>query len=141
MAQKSDESPGKGDGSLLKATRAEHIGMRVRDMDRSVRFYTEVLGLPLRARHRPNDQVEIAFIGVQGCELELICRAGDFPYATESVVNHFALRVEDVDGVAEQLKARGVAIVDGPRDVPFLGARVAFFAGPDGESLELFASK
>jgi lactoylglutathione lyase len=117
----------------------EHIGVMVEDMDRSVRFYTEVLGLSLVERRHFNT-VELAFIKVGETELELV--AGSRGYAREdAVVNHIAFRVHDLDAAMTRLREEGVAFMT-PEPVPvWEGMRVIFFRGPDGEKLELFERK
>jgi lactoylglutathione lyase len=116
-----------------------HIAIQVRDLDRSIRFYTEVLGLRVRRRVRLNETTELAFLPLGQVELELICRSGDYTFATEGIVNHLAFRVDDVAGVLEHLRRHNVELIhEQPLFQQSLGSRLAFFRGPDGEKLELF---
>lgn len=118
----------------------EHIGIQVRDLDRSIKFYTEVLGLPLRRRVRLNESLEVAFLSVGESEIELICKATEYTFAREGIVNHLTFRVDDVASVLDHLRRHGVELIhQQPLFIKGLGARIAFFWGPDGEKLELFA--
>lgn len=121
--------------------KVEHIGIFVRDMDRSVRFYTEVLGLPLTRRVKVREGVEAAFLAIGDSEIELLCRQGEYSFAAEGIVNHLAFRVDDVAAVLEHLRQHGVELIhQQPVELGALGVRIAFFKGPDGEKLELMAT-
>lgn len=122
---------------LLK--KVEHIGIMVSDLERSIKWYTDVLGLSLRRRVRLGDTVELAFLTLGGtAEIELVWRAGA-ARAGDGQVSHLAFTVDDVAAAMEHLRSRGVELLsDAPGDRPELGARIAFFRGPDGEMLELF---
>ncbi len=120
--------------------KVEHIGIQVRDLDRSIRFYTEVLGLTLRKRVRVNEKLEVAFLPLGGSEIELVCKTAEYAFAKEGIVNHLAFRVRDVAGVLDHLRTHGVELIhQEPLAMEKLGSRIAFFRGPDGEKLELFA--
>lgn len=117
--------------------RFEHIGVMVKDLDRSVAFYRDVLGLPLRERVRVREGMEIAFLPCGESEVELICTQGDFP--RDGITNHLAFATADIAGDLARLAAAGVELLDRePRYIPPLRAYVAFCRGPDGEKLELF---
>lgn len=121
----------------------DHIGIRVSDMDRSIRFYGEVLGLSLVDRRKISDVTELAFLSTGGqTELELICKEGDPVPQHDGMVNHFALTVTDMEAAAEQLRRHGVAFTpEKPNFIPALNAWNLFFRGPDGERIELFSRK
>lgn len=119
--------------------KAEHIGIEVSDMERSIKWYTEVLGLTLRRRVRTSEVTELAFLPIGDTEIELICRSGEYAYAREGIVNHLAFTVENVGAVLEHLRQHGVELIhEQPVYAERLGSRIAFFRGPDGEKLELF---
>jgi len=119
--------------------KVEHIGIQVRDMDRSIQFYTDVLGLRLRERIKLNETTELAFFPVGNAEIELICKSAEYTFAQEGIVNHLAFTVSDVAGALDRLRQHGVELIhEQPQEMPRLGARLAFFRGPDGEKLELF---
>ena len=118
----------------------EHVGILVSDMDRSITFYTTILGLELRARMRLNEQTELAFLRIGDGEIELIHQAGEPEQRADGVVEHFAFTVTDVAAVLAHLKKHNVTLLNQePWELPAIGCRVAFFRGPDGEKLELFA--
>jgi lactoylglutathione lyase len=118
----------------------EHVGILAEDLDRSIRFYTELLGLKLVERVRFNEKVELAFLSFPGQEdvqVELIGRdpAG---MPQEGLVNHLAFTVDDIEAVIEKLRSHGVDISEEwPRTI-LDGRKNAFFYGPSGEKLELF---
>jgi len=117
----------------------EHIGILVSDMDRSISFYKDVIGLTLRDRVKLGDTVELAFLyapGQESVEVELIAKGEIGP--NNGVVNHLAFTVEDIETEIKRLKEQGVKLLDEtPRDLSSLNVRIAFFEGPDGEVLEL----
>lgn len=116
----------------------EHVGVMVKDIDRSIAFYTEVLGMNLVGRKRLNETTELAFLsfpGSENIEVELVSREG---FSEDGVVNHIAFTVSDIEAEVERLKKAGVRMLDeAPRTI-LDGIKIAFFLGPDGEKLELF---
>jgi lactoylglutathione lyase len=119
--------------------KVEHIGIQVRNLDRSIKFYSEVLGLPLRKRLRLNETTELAFLALGESEIELICKSAEYTFAKEGIVNHLTFRVEDIASMLERLRKHRVELIhEQPLVVEKLGTRIAFFRGPDGEKLELF---
>ncbi len=120
--------------------KVEHVGIQVRDLDRSIKFYTEVLGLTLRKRVQLNETTELAFItlGDGTSEIELIRKSTEYTYAKESIVHHLGLTVDDLAGMLERLRTHGVALIhEQPLFLERLNVHIAFFWGPDGEKLEL----
>jgi lactoylglutathione lyase len=118
----------------------EHVGIQVRNLDRSIAFYTEVLGLTLRKRVRLNETTELAFLPLGDSEIELICKSTEYTFAKEGIVNHLTFRVDDVAAILDHLRKHGVELIhQQPLFMEKLGTRIAFFWGPDGEKLELFA--
>jgi lactoylglutathione lyase len=116
----------------------EHVGIQVRDLDRSVKFYTEVLGLSVRKRVRLNETTELAFVPVGDSEIELICKSTPFTFAKEGIVNHLTFQVDDVAKALDRLRRHGVELIhEQPLPLEKLGVTIAFFWGPDGEKLEL----
>ncbi|MCZ8515531.1 VOC family protein [Paenibacillus filicis] len=118
----------------------EHIGVRVNDMDASIRFYTEVLGMKLVKRAPLADGVELGFLSFPGSddvEIELIGRGSD-GLSDSGKVHHIAFTVSEIEAEIERLKAHGVTMIDETPKTILNGAKLAFFFGPDGERLELF---
>jgi lactoylglutathione lyase len=115
----------------------EHVGIMVQDMDQSIKFYQEVLGLFLRRREFLNEQVELAFLhfpGQEDMEVELVGRSME---NQEGLVNHLAFRVEDIDKEIARLTELGVEMTDSFSKTILGNVKIAFFKGPNGEKLEL----
>lgn len=118
----------------------EHIGVMVKDMDTSIKFYTEVMGMRLAARERLNEEVELAFLSFpdsENIEIELVGRGSD-GLSDEGKVHHIAFTVSDIESEIERLKGLGVRLLDETPRTILDGRKIAFFFGPDGERLELF---
>jgi lactoylglutathione lyase len=118
----------------------EHIGVKVINMDKSVEFYTNILGMKLVDRVKLDDGVELGFLSLPGDEhiqIELIGRgADDIPQRGK--VDHIAFTVSDIDAEAARLKDAGVNVLDDAPRTILGGVKIFFFTGPDGEVLELF---
>lgn len=116
----------------------EHVGIMVKDMDESLAFYQNILGLELRNREWLNENVELAFLFFPeqpSVEVELVYGG---PVENEGIVNHLAFTVENIDAELERLKEAGVKLVDEePRIILNGTVKIAFFQGPNGEKLEL----
>lgn len=115
--------------------RVHHIGVMVKDIERSVDWYQTVMGLKLADRIQLG-QTQLAFLETGNTMLELIQKGGEYP--AEGVVNHVAFQVDDLDAEMARLRAAGVTFEERwPRPI-WGGGQIAFFDGPDGEVLELF---
>lgn len=121
----------------------DHVNLQCRDIERSIRFYTEVLNLPLcRCDH--NTAGEITFVSVQAgpAIVDLMPRpAYTPPPAEQAGMNHFALEIARCDAaqLAADLRAQGVEVYEGP--VRRQGARgmgdAVYLRDPDGYGIEL----
>ncbi|MFZ5827953.1 MAG: VOC family protein [Bacillota bacterium] len=112
-----------------------HIGIMVSDIERSIGWYQRVLGLELVDRRQLGETL-LAFLSTGNTQIELIQKGGS--YAANGVVNHVAFAVEDLAAEMARLREAGVSFEERwPRQV-WDGGQIAFFAGPDGETLELF---
>ena len=116
----------------------EHVGIMVNDMDESLAFYQNVLGLKLRNREWLNDTVELAFLYFPeqpSVEIELVFGV---QVENEGIVNHLAFTVEDIEAELVRFKEAGVKLIDEePRSILKDNVKIAFFSGPNGEKLEL----
>ena len=114
-----------------------HIGLFIRDIDVSLKFYTEALGFNVADSMDMPDGTRIAMVENGGQVVELVQLAGYEDYH-DGFVNHFALTVDDIDGEIARLKAIGVKFEGDvvSRDI-MGGVKFIMFRGPDGEHLEL----
>ena len=122
----------------------EHVGMTSGDLDRTIAFYCELLGLRLVLR-KPSGQGEVAFLDAGGGMLEIFAQPGDEVAPSRDVppgeagVRHLTFAFDDVDATFARLESAGVAIVERPRAAHHteMIARVAFVRDPDGIIVEL----
>ncbi|AEG62026.1 VOC family protein [Desulforamulus ruminis] len=113
----------------------EHIGLRVKDVQRSFRFYKQIFGCELIESYQ-DERVEIIFAQCGKNVLELIRDKGGMSGRAAGVIDHLAFRVERLEDWMDKLAELQVPFIsEQPRD--FKGGRIFFFKGPDGEILEL----
>ena len=113
----------------------DHAGVHVTDLERSVAFYRDVLGLREQSRFTFGSE-RLVFMSAGDGWVELMADGG--PGRGSGAVDHLALRVEDVTSFAARLRDAQVELLDdAPIDVPEIGARILFCLGPDGERIEL----
>ena len=101
--------------------------LRVADMQRSLRFYRDLIGFTLMYSFPSEDDPQFASLQIEGGKLGL--GASDEPPQTAST--SLWLYVDDVDAAVDGLREAGVRVVDEPADQPW-GERVAGVADPDG---------
>jgi len=127
----------------MAVKKIEHVGIMVKDLQASIQFYEEVIGLECRGTLvHTNPAITLAFLGIPGTtetEVELI-HGYNAGLPEEGKVHHIAFAVDNLDAELERLKALGIPLLDEtPVTLPN-GSRYVFFLGPDGERLELFQS-
>ncbi|MEK9684409.1 MAG: VOC family protein [Rhodospirillaceae bacterium] len=128
--------------------RIRHTCLRVADLEQSVTFYTQMLGMDLmRRRESPERGETVAYVGYgeesSNHALELV-QEHEPPktYQHGNAYGHIALMVPDVGEMAERLLAAGVEFVLEPHFVrPGNPNRIAFFKDPDGYEIELTERK
>lgn len=123
-----------------------HTMVRVGDLDRSVRFYTGLLGMKeLRRTEVPDGQYTLVFVGygdeTSNTVLELTYNWGIKHYEMGTAFGHLALGVPDIHATCEQLRAAGAKIVREPGPVKFGTTVIAFIEDPDGYKIELIERK
>jgi lactoylglutathione lyase len=123
-----------------------HTMIRVGDLDRSIRFYTEVLGMKLlRRKDYPEGKFTLAFVGYgdESCDsvIELTYNWGVDSYELGSGFGHLALEVDDVYRAAEDIRARGGKILREPGPMNAGTTLIAFVADPDGYPIELIGRR
>ena len=111
----------------------DHTGIAVADIDDSLPFYREVLGLPLIHRETVADQgVEAALLDIGDGHLELIAPLGPETGVAKFLathgpgLHHLAYRVDDIDAALASLSAAGVRLMDQKPRIGVRGSRVAF---------------
>jgi lactoylglutathione lyase len=119
-----------------------HTMIRVGDLERSLRFYCEVLGMQLlRRTDYPSGRFTLAFVGYgpedANTVIELTHNWDTATYDLGSGFGHLALGVEDIYATCTELRARGARIVREPGPMKHGGSEIAFIEDPDGYRIEL----
>jgi lactoylglutathione lyase len=124
--------------SAMKVTKLLHTRMRVSDMEQTIRFYTEVLGLEVLERKTSPRGSELAFLKVPNSEelIELTSFPPSGPVKVQEDLVHLAFQVESLNDTIASLNAKGVKITDGPTQSSS-GSRFIFIDAPDGYEIEL----
>jgi len=113
-----------------------HIGIVVQNCERSVEFYTRVLGLELVDRHS-NKELTIIELKTGSLVVELLQYFSSSPEPRGTgIYDHLAFRVEDIESEMARLRGYGVVFPEKPR-LALNGKKIIFFTGPDGERIEL----
>ena len=123
-----------------------HTMLRVGDLQRSVRFYTEVLGMKLlRTTDRPEQKYSLAFVGYdtedRTAVLELTYNYGVDRYEMGGAFGHIAIGVPDVAGACAKVRAAGGKVTREPGPVKGGGSVIAFVEDPDGYKIEFIERK
>lgn len=118
-----------------------HTMLRVGDLDRSLDFYLNVLGMKLlRRMDYPDGQFTLAFVGYQdeqeGTVLELTYNWGTERYDLGTGFGHIAIEVDDAYAACEQVKARGGKVVREAGPMKHGTTVIAFVEDPDGYKIE-----
>jgi len=128
----------------MRLERIHHAAIICSDYERSKRFYTEVLGLPVvREVHRKErNSYKLDLALPDGGQIELFSFPDPPPrpsYPEARGLRHLAFTVADVEDAVRRLSSRGVQ-VEPVRVDEHTGRRFTFFADPDGLPLELYES-
>lgn len=123
-----------------------HTMLRVGDLQRSIDFYTKVLGMTLlRTTDRPDQQYTLAFVGYgknpEHAELELTYNYGVDKYDLGTAYGHIAIAVEDAVKMCENVKAQGGKVTREAGPVKGDATVIAFVQDPDGYKIELIERK
>jgi lactoylglutathione lyase len=123
-----------------------HTMLRVGDLDQSLAFYTEVLGMRMLRRHDyPEGKFTLAFVGYQdekdGAVIELTHNWGVGRYEIGTGYGHIALAVEDIYAACEAIRQRGGKITREPGPMKGGSSVIAFVEDPDGYKIELIEKK
>jgi lactoylglutathione lyase len=123
-----------------------HTMLRVGDMKRSVRFYTELLGMKLlRTTDRPEQKYSLAFVGYDTEEnsavIELTYNYGVDKYELGGAYGHIAIGLPDIKAVCEKVRSGGGKVTREPGPVKGGTSVIAFVEDPDGYKIEFIESR
>jgi lactoylglutathione lyase len=122
---------------MTKAKRLLHTRYRVEDLERTVKFYTEVLGLREVRRHKSPRGSELVFLKAEGSDEEIeLCRfpAGG-PVHVQPDLTHLAFEVDSLEEFGKHLQSLGLKFSDGPHQSQ--SGAIAFIDAPEGYEIEL----
>ena len=119
-----------------------HTMLRVGDLQRSIDFYTKVLGMKLlRTTERPEQKYSLAFVGYgnnpEHAEIELTYNHGVASYELGTAYGHIAIGVPDVYAACDKIRQGGGAVTREPGPVKGGTTVIAFVTDPDGYKIEL----
>lgn len=119
-----------------------HTMLRVGDLDRSIKFYCDVLDMQLlRRKDYPEGEFTLAFVGygdeAANSVIELTHNWGTSSYDLGNAYGHIALEVDDVAGACEKIRAAGGKIVREAGPMKHGTRMLAFVEDPDGYKIEL----
>lgn len=122
----------------MKVKKLLHTRMRVSDMDQTIAFYRDVLGLEVLERKTSPRGSHLAFLAVPNSEelIELCSFPPSGPVKVQEDLVHLAFEVENLDETIRALTAKQIKITDGPTRSSS-GSRFIFIDAPDGYEVEL----
>jgi lactoylglutathione lyase len=123
-----------------------HTMLRVGNLDQSLKFYCDVLGMKLlRQKDYPGGEFTLAFVGygdeADHSVIELTYNWGTDRYDLGNAYGHIALGVEDIYGTCERIRAQGGKITREPGPMKHGTTVIAFVEDPDGYKVELIQLK
>lgn len=126
--------------------RVLHTMIRVTDLNKSIDFYTNVLGMKLlRTSENPEFKYSLAFVGFgdesQGAVIELTYNWGVTEYDHGTAFGHIALGVDNVAQTCEQIRNNGGNVIRDAGPVKGGTTIIAFVEDPDGYKIELIENK
>jgi lactoylglutathione lyase len=123
----------------MAVTKLLHTRMRVNDIEKTVKFYEQALGLKATRRHTSPRGAQLVFLATPNSDEEIeICQMppGAEPVKVQPDLMHLAFAVDDLDAFAADLKQKGFALSDGPTKTGS-GSVIAFIDAPEGYEVEL----
>lgn len=119
-----------------------YVGIRVRDLEKSITFYTKLLGMKVKSRSKiemTKGELVSLESGDGAFELELNYYGKDSPYYTEyaagEALDHLAFGVEDLNGALEEVRKSGYRVIS---EMKSNASRWAYIEDPNGIWIELF---
>lgn len=121
--------------------RIEHVCIMVKNLEKSIRFYQDVVGLDLiKKMGHPNPELKLAFLGFEESQetiMELI-EGYNNNLPAEGKVHHICFKVDSLEEEIERLKSLDIIFLTEEIETLPDGSRYIFFAGADGEWIEFF---
>lgn len=123
---------------IMKVKKLLHTRMRVSDMDQTIQFYRDVLGLEVLEQKVSPRGSHLAFLKVPNSEelIELCSFPASGPVKVQEDLVHLAFQVDNLDETIAQLAEKHIKITDGPTKTSS-GSRFIFIDAPDGYEVEL----
>ncbi|QFT10343.1 lactoylglutathione lyase [Vibrio sp. THAF190c] len=123
-----------------------HTMLRVGDLDRSIEFYTNVMGMNVLRRNENKEyEYTLVFVGYgdesQGSVIELTYNWGTSEYDLGNAFGHVAIGVDDIYSTCDAIKAAGGKVTREPGPVKGGSTHIAFVKDPDGYMIELIQNK
>lgn len=122
----------------MKVGKLLHTRYRVNDLERTVKFYRDVLGLAEVKRHKSPRGSELVFLRAPGSgeEIEICFFPGSDPVQVQPDLTHLAFEVDSLEEFARHLAKHGLKYSDGPT-TSSSGTTFAFIDAPEGYEIEL----
>jgi lactoylglutathione lyase len=123
---------------MSKVNKLLHTRYRVNDLERTVAFYRDVLGLAEIRRHKSPRGSELVFLNAPGSEeqIEITFFPAGGPVQVQPDLTHLAFEVDSLDEFAKHLAKHGLKFTDGPATTS-TGTVFAFIDAPEGYEIEL----
>lgn len=123
-----------------------HVMLRVGNLQRSIKFYTQILSMDLlRIKNNTQYKYSIAFLGYndenKGTVIELTYNWGVENYSQGTAFGHIALEVDNILITCKDMRNQGVKIIRQPNPVKGGSTMIAFLEDPDGYKIELIEKK
>ena len=127
---------------MAKITKLLHTRYRVNDLEKTVLFYKDILGLEEVSRHKSPRGSELVFLKAPQSEelIELCHYPSSGPVQVQPDLTHLAFEVDDLKKFARELEKKGVKLSDGPTKSSS-GTVFAFVDAPEGYEIELMQYK
>ena len=126
----------------MKVGKLLHTRYRVNDLERTVKFYRDVLGLAETRRHKSPRGSELVFLQAPGSaeEIEICHFPGSEPVQVQPDLTHLAFEVSSIAEFEKHLAQHGYKLSDGPTKTSS-GSIIAFVDAPEGYEIELIQKK
>ena len=123
---------------MSKVTKLLHTRYRVNDLERTVKFYKDILGLQEIRRHKSPRGSELAFLKAPDSEeeIEITYFPNGGPVQVQPDLTHLAFLVDSLDEFSKHLAKLGIKYSDGPT-TSSTGTKFAFIDAPEGYEIEL----